>query len=103
MSIFNFSKEINFCLPEIHSFPEAVVVTIKSAAPGLAAVLITVTAEMNDQTADHKTQPTPSTLGKALVYKIIHQVRILSGAIPAVYFRIRECPNFKHSATVPPF
>ena len=96
-------QRINFYLPDIQNCPEAVVVTIKSAAPGLAAVLITVTAEMNDQTTDHKTQPTPSTLGKALVYKIIHQVRILSGAIPAVYFRIRECPNFKHSATVPPF
>ena len=40
-------QRINFYLPDIQNCPEAVVVTIKSAAPALAAVLITVTAEMN--------------------------------------------------------
>ena len=39
----------NFYLPEIQNSPEAVVLTIKSAAPALAAVLITVTAEMNNK------------------------------------------------------
>ena len=47
---FNFAHQgTNFYLPERQHCPEAVVVTIKWAAPASAAVLITVNAEMNNK------------------------------------------------------
>ena len=43
------NKNLKKITAEIQNSPEAVVLTIKSAAPALAAVLITVTAEMNNK------------------------------------------------------